>query len=500
MTDLALQIAGSKLAISIVLGAAVWLAARGNERPRLSHALCLALLAALLIPPVIALPVLNPAVPAPGPAEAVTFSAVQSAGLSQAAAGSGLTLQGGFGLVLAWILGAVAMIGSTIGRARAFNGSLRRASRGACPDLKRMACEIGRTLGLERVPTIETTDAVMSPMVYWSGGAVRVLIPSALVEGMEQSQLRWILAHELAHVRRRDHLVRWLEWFACTVFWWNPIAWWARRRLRAAGELCCDALVVNAFGCAPRDYARSLVRALDLVRTGRTTRPPVFASAAHSGRRTRHLEGRLRMIITDRPAATASPAFRAAIRGGIVVLLAFGLVYCSEGSSPTAAEVPDIDAPLIDLTTADLEVVELPPAEGLVSLAEADAGELHDDLTMTGKTYGELMDSLDGLQTFYYGQSEEPAARLGALSCAACHADAPKVDGRTGAFSFSFRASAASTDDGGWELQWHLSPNPHQDAPSRNPGAAGLGSTFTQWLPPGTIERVLQDAPPPPRR
>ena len=63
MTDLALQIAGSKLAISIVLGAAVWLAARGNERPRLCHALCLTLLAALLIPPLIALPMLPPEPP-----------------------------------------------------------------------------------------------------------------------------------------------------------------------------------------------------------------------------------------------------------------------------------------------------------------------------------------------------------------------------------------------------------------------------------------------------
>ena len=497
MTDLALQIAGSKLAISIVLGAAVWLAARSNEQPRLCHALCLTLLAALLVPPLVALPVLNPAAPAPVPAEAVTFSAVRSAGPLGAAEGAGFTQNGGFGLVLAWILGAVAIVGWTIARARAFRASMERASRGPCPGLQEMAREVGRTLGLEKVPTIQTTDAVVSPMVYWGGGTARVLIPSALLEGMERSRLRWILAHELAHVRRRDHLVRWLEWLACTVFWWNPIAWWARRRLRAAGEICCDALVVDAFGCAPRDYARSLVRALDLVRTERTSRPPSFASAAHSGRRTRHLERRLRMIIANRPAGTLSPALRAVLRGGLVVLLAFGLVYCSEGNSPTAVEVPIIDAPLANLSTADLEVVELPPTEGLIPLAEA--GESPDGIKMTGKTYGELMDSLDGLQTLHYGRSEEPAAKVGSLSCAGCHADDLQTEGHT--IPLRFRAKVQSTADGGWSIKWELSANPHDDSESTGPGASrGATILSSQWLPPGTIEHVLVDQPPPPRR
>ena len=353
MTDFALQIAGTKLAISIVLGAAVWLAARGNERPQLSHALCLTLLATLLLPPLIALPVLTPVVPAQGPAEEVTFSVIQSAVPPGEQVARGVTLYGGFGLVLAWILGVAAMVGWTVARARGFRSSMRRASRGASPDLQRMARDIGPTLGLKKVPMIETTAAVVSPMVYWSGGTARVLIPSALIEGMERSQLRWILAHELAHVRRRDHWVRWLEWLACTVFWWNPIAWWARRRLRAAEEICCDALAVRALGCTPRAYAQALLGAIDLVRTERTPPLSAFASAADSGHRTRLLEGRFRMIITRQPATTLPPLLRLGLCSGLVVLLTLGLVYCSEPSSPTAVEVPPLEKALGDPATTD---------------------------------------------------------------------------------------------------------------------------------------------------
>ncbi|MXX36145.1 MAG: M56 family metallopeptidase [Gemmatimonadetes bacterium] len=173
------------------------------------------------------------------------------------------------------------------------------------------------------------------------------------MSGFWLSPVRWIIAHELAHVRRRDHLVRWLEWFACTVFWWNPVAWWARRRLRAAGEVCCDALVVRALGCAPRAYARALVRAIDVVRTKPTPPLPAFASAADCGHRTRLLEGRLRRIISHEPASPLSPPLRLALRCGLTLLLAFGLVHCSEQASPTALEVPRMDEPLGDPSRSD---------------------------------------------------------------------------------------------------------------------------------------------------
>ena len=363
--ELILQIAGSKLAVSVVLGGAVWLLQRNQDRPRLSHALCLTLLAALLVPPLISIPVLQPTLPPPGPAGVVGFGELRSVTLTGAPGGGWFTGYAGSGLVLAWVLGAVAVLLSTLVRARRFRRSLMAVSRGASPDLRRMAREVARTLGLAKVPEIHTTDALVSPMAYWSGGATHVLIPSALLETMPQAELRWILAHELAHVRRRDHLVRWLEWLACTAFWWNPVAWWARRRLRAAGELCCDALVVNAFNCAPRDYARALVRAIDLVCTERTPRPPAFASAADSGRRTQFLERRIRMIITNNPPSTLPRGLRTPLRCGLVALLAVGLVYCGERTLPTAAEAPSpalsLDAPL----NAELELIVVPRGDGL---------------------------------------------------------------------------------------------------------------------------------------
>ena len=361
MTDLALQVAASKLALSVVLGGVVWVATRGDRRPRLCHALCVVLLLALLVPPVLAIPLLPPDFTVAVPLDPVLAEATSAIGTDALAAvvgdvekASWPVRYGRAGFVALWLFGATAVLGWTIVRARRFRRFLRGASREAPAALQREARDVADILGLATVPAIYTTDTVVSPMVCWSGGPVRVYIPSALLRGMEPAQSRWILAHELAHVRRRDHVVRWLEWLACTVFWWNPIAWWTRRRLRSAEEICCDALVVQAFDAAPRAYARALMRAIDLVRTGQAPRFPTFASAADSDRRMRILERRLRMIMTNRPKTTRTRVLRPAMRSGFAAVLALGLVYCGEHRSPTALELRGSELPLA-LADEDLD-------------------------------------------------------------------------------------------------------------------------------------------------
>ncbi|MDE2784881.1 MAG: M56 family metallopeptidase [Gemmatimonadota bacterium] len=371
MTDLALQIAGSKLALSVVLGGVVWLAARGDQRPRLCHALCLALLLALLVPPLFAIPLLRPDLTAAVSADPVLAEAISAIGTDAPAAVVGdvekapwLVRYGKAGFVPFWLLGVAVVVGWTIVRAQSFRRFLRGASREAPATLQRDAREVADVLGLATVPAIYTTDTVISPMVCWSGGAVRVYIPSALLNGMEPAQSRWILAHELAHVRRSDHIVRWLEWLACTVFWWNPVAWWTRRRLRSAEEVCCDATVVRAFDCSPRAYARALMRAIDLVRTGQVPRFAAFTSAAGSDRPKRMLERRLRMIMATRPNTTRTRVRRLAMRGGFVAVLALGLVYCGEQRSPTALELADEDLDRIaDYVTRPLSSLLSPVAQ-----------------------------------------------------------------------------------------------------------------------------------------
>ena len=108
------------------------------------------------------------------------------------------------------------------------------------------------------------------------------MIPTALLDQMEAAQWRWVLAHELAHVRRRDYMVRWLEWLACVCFWWNPVVWWAQRNLRAMEEICCDEMVMSCLNPKPKFYADSLLSAVEFLARP-AIRPPAMASEINSG-------------------------------------------------------------------------------------------------------------------------------------------------------------------------------------------------------------------------
>ena len=338
MTDMILQIGASKLAISIGLAGLAWVAARRCGKPSLAHGLWLLPLAVLLVPPFVSIPVWSGGVDPVGPVAAIGSLRAQPAP-SAGAILLGWVREGGKeALVWLWLAGTASVLGWTLVRTLRFHRSLLSASEPAPPGVRRLAREIARRLGLTAAPAVYATRAQLSPMVWWAGGKVRVLIPSKLLAEMEESELRCVLAHELAHVRRRDHVVRWLEWLACAAFWWNPVAWWARRRLRASEELCCDALAVAATEAGPRTYAGALLRVIDFISKTPVPGPLTFASTIDRCGRPSRLERRFRVIMTNRTSTPAPRWLRVALRCGAVCLLAGGLVYCTDQSDLTSVD------------------------------------------------------------------------------------------------------------------------------------------------------------------
>lgn len=338
MTDVILQIGASKLAISVSLAGLAWIVGRRLGSPPLAHGLWLLPLAVLLVPPFVSIPVWSSGVDPLGPVPAIGFLEAQPTPSAAAVLLGWLKDGGREGLVWLWLVGTASVLGWTLVRTLRFHRSLLSASEPAPPEVQRSAREIARRLGLGAGPTVYAARAQLSPMVWWAGGEVRVLLPSTLLAEMDGSELRCILAHELAHVRRRDHVVRWLEWLACAAFWWNPVAWWARRRLRASEELCCDALAVTATRAEPRTYAGALLRVIDFVSKAPAPGPLTFASTINRCGRASRLERRFRVIMTNRTSTPTPRWLRVALRCGAVCLLAGGLVYCTDQSNLTSVD------------------------------------------------------------------------------------------------------------------------------------------------------------------
>jgi beta-lactamase regulating signal transducer with metallopeptidase domain len=200
-------------------------------------------------------------------------------------------------LAAIWLLGSALVFAGSMLRVFRFNRLLTAEAEVAPEALQKAAAKLAHRFGLNGTPAICTTSAHLSPMVWWTGGRVRVVVPTTLLDRMDARQTQWILAHELAHVRRRDYLVRWLEWLACVCFWWNPVVWGAQRNLRAMEEICCDELVLSCLDPEPKHYANALLAAVEYLARP-VLRPPAVASEVNSGG---FLERRFKMIVSERP-------------------------------------------------------------------------------------------------------------------------------------------------------------------------------------------------------
>jgi beta-lactamase regulating signal transducer with metallopeptidase domain len=261
-------------------------------------------------------------------------------------------------LLPAIALGAVIVLGLALVRAARFRRLLRDA-RPAPDSLARRADAIAAAMGMRRAPRIRLVDAHLPP-VLWPGPPCEILLPARLAGTLSGGELDAMLAHELGHVRRRDHWTRGLELAAVALFWWHPVTWWARRNLRAAEESCCDALVVRTLGDGTRAYADALLKTLEFL--ARSPHRPVPALATGAGDFQR-LKERLTMIVNRSTTRPLSPW-----RHRIVLGLA--LAALTVGPSWTAAETRGDDVPTTVATPTAPPAPVAPAPPRLMTIGE----------------------------------------------------------------------------------------------------------------------------------
>src|SRR5262249_48927360 len=75
-------------------------------------------------------------------------------------------------------------------------------------------------------------------------------------------KLRAVIAHEKAHVRRRDPLVMFAARINCCIFWFHPVAWWLKGMLALTSEMSCDEAALGEVQ-DNRGYARILIELAD---------------------------------------------------------------------------------------------------------------------------------------------------------------------------------------------------------------------------------------------
>ncbi len=224
-------------------------------------------------------------------------------------------------------------------------------------DLRTRLDDLARRMRIDRVVgLLESALAEVPTVIGWLKPVV--LLPARACTGLSAEQIEAILAHELAHVKRFDHVINFLQVVIETLLFYHPAVWWLSRAIRREREECCDDLAVSL--CGDRFvYARALT-AMESLRG----RAPGLAMAA--GSRGSLLRRRiLRLLgVPHEPAPTAARWLAAAVALGLMIALGFGLT-----GPATAADGPTA-SPLAALRRDQIPAYELKVA-GAVDPADA---------------------------------------------------------------------------------------------------------------------------------
>jgi len=174
--------------------------------------------------------------------------------------------------------------------------------------LVELSQELQHSLDITRQVALAVSHNVLTPILV---GAIRpiILLPPVMLTGCSPEQLKMILLHELAHVRRRDALVNLGQRLIEALLFFHPMIWVISRWVRAEREECCDAIVVEQTGNA-REYAEALAQLASA--TPGTVPSPALAAARHP------LVRRIRRILQLDDSWVALPG---AIAAGVVAVL-----------------------------------------------------------------------------------------------------------------------------------------------------------------------------------
>jgi HEAT repeat protein/beta-lactamase regulating signal transducer with metallopeptidase domain len=147
--------------------------------------------------------------------------------------------------VVAWAAIAVILGMSYAARRLILVGRL--GDRRAVPDgqLVDMLTELARDAGLRRTPRLTSTSRISSPVAL---GIREICVPETALVDLDIDQQRSLLAHELAHLARRDPVWLGVGSLIERVFWIQPLNRVANRHIAASVEFLCDDWAVRRTG------------------------------------------------------------------------------------------------------------------------------------------------------------------------------------------------------------------------------------------------------------
>ncbi|OPH57658.1 hypothetical protein BC351_03845 [Paenibacillus ferrarius] len=195
-------------------------------------------------------------------------------------------------LLAAWLLGVVLLGTYTLSINLKFARKLKQETEAITDErIRQLFRQCKKRMGIQGHIALVASDELASPSLF---GFMKpqLIMPTVLLQNLNDEQLQHVFLHELAHSKRKDIWVNGFMHALLIIHWFNPILWYAYRRMREDQEIASDAL---ALSCLAPDksqaYGYTLITLLESI----AKRNQVFGNVNLTGNKAQ-LQRRILMI------------------------------------------------------------------------------------------------------------------------------------------------------------------------------------------------------------
>ena len=150
----------------------------------------------------------------------------------------------GYILLSIWIVGMLVMMILVIKSSLRLRTIKRSALPLQNPEVRRLYNKCLNEMKIIRNIPVYSTAFLKSPIIV---GFLKpcIYLPIHLISDYHESDMRYMLLHELQHYRHKDAIANYLMNFAGVLYWFNPFVWFALREMRNDREIACDTSVLK---------------------------------------------------------------------------------------------------------------------------------------------------------------------------------------------------------------------------------------------------------------
>ena len=165
----------------------------------------------------------------------------------------------GYILLGIWIVGILAMIILVIKSSLRLRTLEKSALPLQSPEVRRLYHRCLEEMGIHRNIPVYSTAFLKSPIIV---GLLKpcIYLPIHLISDYNESDMRYMLLHELQHYKHKDAIASYLMNLAGVIYWFNPLVWYALKEMRNDREVACDTSVLKMLEeDAYEDYGNTLI-------------------------------------------------------------------------------------------------------------------------------------------------------------------------------------------------------------------------------------------------